>query len=92
MYNLVPMAINGYVHYRIRTNRTVTWFWLLALSLMDLALISISTTITGGFSCHCSGSTNQIFRVIRPLWDLHRRSLPHFGIEAQRWRTVRFPE
>ena len=50
LYNLVPMVINGYVHYRIRTNRTVTWFWLLALSLMDLALISISTTITGGFS------------------------------------------
>ena len=50
LYHLVPMASNGYVHYRIRTNPTVTWFWLLALSLMDLALISISTTISGGFS------------------------------------------
>ena len=50
LYHLVPMAINGYVHYRIRTNRTVTWSWLLALSLMDLALISSSATISGGFS------------------------------------------
>ena len=49
-YNLVPMAINGYVHYRIRTNRTVNWFLVLALSVMDLALICISLTISGGFS------------------------------------------
>ena len=31
----------------------------------------------------CSGST---------YGEPHRRSLPHFGIEVQRWRTGRFPE
>ena len=36
LYKLPPMAINGCVHYRIQTNRTVTWFWLLALSLTQL--------------------------------------------------------
>ena len=36
LYNLPPMASNGCAHYRIRTNLTVTWFWLLALSLTQL--------------------------------------------------------
>ena len=49
LYHLVPVAVNGYVHYRIRTNRAVTWYWLLALSVMDLAQASIGTAITGGF-------------------------------------------
>ena len=49
LFHLVPVAVNGYVHYRIRTNRAVTWYWLLALSVMDLAQASIGTAITGGF-------------------------------------------
>ena len=46
----VPLvAFNGFVHYRLRTNRTVTWRWLLFLSAMDIALISAGVVIGGEF-------------------------------------------
>ena len=46
----VPLvAFNGFVHYRLRTNRTVTWRWLLFLSAMDIALISAAVIIGGEF-------------------------------------------
>ena len=33
-------ATNGYLHYRLATERTVSWRWMLALSALDLALLS----------------------------------------------------
>ena len=46
----VPLvAFNGFLHYRLRTNRTVTWRWLLFLSAMDIALISAAVVIGGEF-------------------------------------------
>ena len=46
----VPLvAFNGFVHYRLLTNRTVTWRWLLFLSAMDIALISAAVVIGGEF-------------------------------------------
>ena len=45
----VPLVtLNGLVHYRLLTNRPVTWRWLLVLSAMDLALIRANTAIVGG--------------------------------------------
>ena len=38
------LALNAYVHYRILTNRPVTWRWMLTLSVMD------ATMITGGLA------------------------------------------
>ena len=47
---MVPLAaLNGLVHYRLLANRPVTWRWMLALSAMDIALITASITIGPGF-------------------------------------------
>ena len=42
-------GLNGYLHYRLRSGRTVTWHWLLALSVVDWALITGGTVVGGGF-------------------------------------------
>ena len=44
------MAFNGYVHYRLRSNRAMTWQWILGLSAMDVAIISVLVAISNGFS------------------------------------------
>ena len=47
---LVPLlAFNGFVHYRLRTDRAVSWRWLLFLSAADIALISVAVIIGGQF-------------------------------------------
>ena len=43
------LALNGYVHYRIRSNRTITWHWALALSALDVVTITSGLIISGGF-------------------------------------------
>ena len=46
----VPLlAFNGFVHYRLRRDRAVTWRWLLFLSGMDIALITATVIIGGDF-------------------------------------------
>ena len=46
----VPLiALNGYVHYRLLSRRRVTWRHLLLLSAMDIALITASVVVDGGF-------------------------------------------
>ena len=46
----VPLvALNGYVHYLLITRRRVTWRHLLVLSAMDIALITASVVVDGGF-------------------------------------------
>ena len=47
----VPLVtFNGLVHFRLLTNRTVTWRWMLALSANDIALITAGIVIGGGFN------------------------------------------
>ena len=43
-------AFNGYVHCRVRSGRTVTLHWMLALSVMDVSLITAAMVVAGGFS------------------------------------------
>ena len=46
----VPLVtLNGYVHYRLLTKRRVTWRHLIVLSAMDVALITASVIVDGGF-------------------------------------------
>ena len=46
----VPLlAFNGFVHYRLRRDRAVTWRWLLFLSGMDITLITAIVIIGGDF-------------------------------------------
>ncbi len=54
------LALNGYVHYRIRSSRTVTWRWALALSVMDGAMI------TAGIAISSSGFQNTFFVLYYP--------------------------
>ena len=47
----IPLVtLNGLVHYRLLTHRSVTWRWMLALSMMDFALITAGVVIGGGFN------------------------------------------
>ena len=43
---ILLLATNGYLHYRLATERTVSWRWMLALSALDLAMLS------GGVAAH----------------------------------------
>ena len=46
----VPLVtLNGLVHYRLLTNRPVTWRWMFVLSAMDIVLITADIVIGGGF-------------------------------------------
>ena len=44
------LITNSLVHHRLLTNRPVTWRWMLFLCTTDLALITASVVIHGGFS------------------------------------------
>ena len=54
------LVLNAYVHYRIQTNRTVTWRWALALSVMDAVMITAGIVISG------SGFQNTFFVLYYP--------------------------
>ena len=54
------LALNGYVHYRIRSSRTVTWRWALALGVMDVVMIS------AGIAISSSGFQNTFFVLYYP--------------------------
>ena len=49
-YCLGFLAINGYVQWLIHCRGTVKPSWLLGLSVLDLVVISFSTSISGGFN------------------------------------------
>ena len=49
----VPLeALNGLVHFRLLTNRPVTWRWMLLLSAMDIALATSSISVGPGFDSY----------------------------------------
>ncbi len=47
---LLLVAFNGYTHYRLATNKTITWRWILGLAAMDVTMVSVAAAIGGGFS------------------------------------------
>ena len=50
LFLLVPVVtLNGLVHYRLLTNRSVTWRWLLLLSAMDMVLATVGIILQRGF-------------------------------------------
>ena len=50
LFAIMALALNGYVHYRLQSNRTVTWRWALALSAMDTTMLTAGLANSGGFS------------------------------------------
>ncbi len=55
LFAVLVLALNAYVHYRILTNRPVTWRWALALSAMDVTMITAGIFVSG------SGFQNSFF-------------------------------
>ena len=50
---LAPLvALNGLVHFRLLTNRTVTWRWMLLLGATDIALATSSISVGPGFDSY----------------------------------------
>ena len=52
LYALLLLALvgfNGILHYRLRTNRTISWRWLQALYTWDVVLVSVWLATSGGF-------------------------------------------
>ena len=47
---IMMTTLNAYVHYRVRSGRTVTLNWMLALSAADVVLITVGMVVAGGFS------------------------------------------
>ena len=50
LYVASAKALNGYVHYRIRSNKAIGARWLLLLSFTDVVFVSFSTSLSGGFA------------------------------------------
>ena len=47
---LVLMGFNGYIHYRLLSNRPITWHWPVALYALDVFLVSAAAALSDGFS------------------------------------------
>ena len=49
---LVVLVCNGCVHYRLASNRRLTWRWIFAMCALDAALVTAEVALGGGFSNH----------------------------------------
>ena len=47
---LMMLACNGYVHYRLASNRSLTWRWIFVMCTLDAALATVGAALGGGFS------------------------------------------
>ena len=47
---LVLIGFNGYIHFRILSNKRITWRWVFALYALDVFLISAAAALSDGFS------------------------------------------
>ena len=75
------LALNGYVHYRIQSNRTVTRRWALALSVMDAAMV------TGGIAISSSGFQNSFFVLYYPALAMFAVVFTSFRLSFA-WATM----
>ncbi len=44
------VIFNGFIHFRLRSGRPLTWRWMLGMSATDVALVTSGVWIAGGFS------------------------------------------
>ena len=78
--NVSLAAINGVVHFRLLTNRPVTWRWMLALGAMDMALITATIVVSGRFD-------NYIFIIYYPALSLFAVVFTSFWMNMA-WTTM----
>ena len=81
LFAMLLLALNGYVHYRIRSNRTVTRRWALALSVMDAAMI------TAGIAISASGFQNTFFVLYYPALAMFAVVFTSFRLSFA-WATM----
>ena len=81
LFAVSVLAFNGYVHYRIRSNRTVTRRWALALSVMDAAMI------TAGIAISSSGFQNSFFVLYYPALAMFAVVFTSFRLSFA-WATM----
>ena len=100
LFQLVPVVtLNDLVHFRLLTNRPVTWRWVLLLSAVDIALVAASMVVWGGcdrfvFVAFCPALV-LFARFFTPVWLksgldddgssslLHRE--PSVGLRSRPW-------
>ena len=75
------LALNAYVHYRIQSNRTVTWRWALALSVMDATMITAGIVVSG------SGFQNTFFVLYYPALAMFAVVFTSFRLSFA-WATM----
>ena len=75
------LALNGYVHYRIRSHRTVSRRWALALSVMD------GVMITAGIAISSSGFQNTYFVLYYPALAMFAVMFTSFRLSFA-WATM----
>ena len=44
------VVFNGFIHFRLRSERPLTWRWMLGMNSADVALVTFGVWIAGGFS------------------------------------------
>ena len=74
LFALLLLAVNTYVLYRMETRRTVTWRWILALSAMDVVMLTAGLTVAIG-----SGTTFSV---------LYYAALAMFSAACTSFRTA----
>ena len=52
LFLVLLMPFIGYFHYRVLSNRAITWRWVFAFSAKDVILLSAAAAISDGFSHH----------------------------------------
>ena len=75
------LVFNAYVHYRIQSNRTVAWPWALALSAMDVTMITAGIVISG------SGFQNTFFVLYYPTLAMFAVVFTPIGLSFA-WATM----
>ena len=81
MLSILPiLLLNAYVHYLIRSNRTVTWRWLLTLSTVDIVLVMGAIAASDGFQ-------SGFFVVLYPLLAIFAAVFTSFRVSFA-WTTM----
>ncbi len=81
LFAVSVLVFNAYVHYRIRSNRTVTWRWALALGAVDAVMITAGIVISG------SGFHNTFFVLYYPALAMFAVVFTSFRLSFA-WATM----
>ena len=81
LFAALVLAFNAYVHYRIQSNRPVTWHWALALSALDVLIITAGIVVAG------SGFQNKFFVIYYPTLAMFAVVFTSFRLSLA-WTTV----